>query len=361
MDFGSAEGPHRENRRFPSPPLTPRSQQNCKARSCLSPLQPLSIARRSLDEWPKAGSDDIGEWLQPPTIPGGRGNGSNGERTLWLQDSPSEDTTSILYDVIDYFEDVRKKGGRVFVHCCQGVSRSTSLVIAYLMWREGQSFDDEGCKRDWRLGLEYVDLYLIHFPVRLRQGAKGIKYGKEDILPLDMKGTWEDMEQCCKLGLAKSIGVSNFGVKKLSQLVQNAIITPALVQVEMNAAWQQENLRKFCKERGIHVSAWSPLGANGAVWGSLAVMDSPILKDIAYKSGKSVAQVALRWIIEEGATPIVKSFNSERMKQNLKIFDWELSESDSEKIKEIPQHRGFKGERFVSEFGPFKTFEELWE
>lgn len=209
-----------QTRRFPVP-LTPRSQQNCKARSSLPPLQPLSIARRSLDEWPKAGSDDIGEWAQPPT-PSGRGDvnksgerlkldlstiqrnsDSNGGlvkrdkiaffdkkcskvaehiylggdavardrdilkqngithvlncvgfvcpeyfksefvyRTLWLQDSPSEDITSILYDVFDYFEDVREKGGRVFVHCCQGVSRSTSLVIAYLMWREGQSFDD---------------------------------------------------------------------------------------------------------------------------------------------------------------------------------------------------------------------------
>ncbi|XP_017984933.1 PREDICTED: protein-tyrosine-phosphatase MKP1 isoform X2 [Theobroma cacao] len=206
-----------QTRRFPPPPLTPRSQQNCKARSCLPPLQPLSIARRSLDEWPKAGSDDIGEWPQPPTPSGNksgerlkldlssiqRNNDKNGGllkrdkiaffdkecskvaehiylggdavardreilkqngithvlncvgfvcpeyfkadfvyRTLWLQDSPSEDITSILYDVFDYFEDVREQGGRVFVHCCQGVSRSTSLVIAYLMWREGQSFDD---------------------------------------------------------------------------------------------------------------------------------------------------------------------------------------------------------------------------
>ncbi|RDY01352.1 hypothetical protein CR513_15337, partial [Mucuna pruriens] len=195
-----------------------------------------------------------------------------------------------------------------------------------------------------RLGLEYVDLYLIHFPVRLRQGVKGTKYGKEDILQLDMKGTWEDMEQCSKLGLAKSIGLSNFGVKKLSQILQNAIIPPALVQVEMNAAWKQENLRNFCKDKGIHVSAWSPLGANGAVWGSLAVMDSPILKDIALTKGKSVAQVALRWIIQQGATPIVKSFNSKRMKENLNIFCWELSQADMEKAKQIPQHRGFTGE-----------------
>ncbi|KAL8210677.1 hypothetical protein R6Q57_005114 [Mikania cordata] len=196
------------NKRLFPPLLTPRS--NSKSRSL---LPPLSIVRRSLDEWPKAGSDDVGEWPLPSTPSGERfkldlstiqripdKNASLGKRekiaffdkkcskvadhiflggdavardkkilkqhgithilncvgftcpeyykenfvyrTLWLQDSPSEDITSILYDVFDYFEDVREQKGTVFVHCCQGVSRSTSLVIAYRMWREGQSFDD---------------------------------------------------------------------------------------------------------------------------------------------------------------------------------------------------------------------------
>ncbi|OQU77253.1 hypothetical protein SORBI_3009G017400 [Sorghum bicolor] len=212
---GAAGGGGGQSRRVPPPPpLTPRSMSS-KARSCLPPLQPLAIARRTLDEWPKAGSDDVGEWPNP-TTPGAsrpssakpgeglrldlsslRSQGRKDQiaffdkecskvaehvylggdavaknrdilrkngithvlncvgfvcpeyfksdlvyRTLWLQDSPTEDITSILYDVFDYFEDVREQGGRVFVHCCQGVSRSTSLVIAYLMWREGQSFDD---------------------------------------------------------------------------------------------------------------------------------------------------------------------------------------------------------------------------
>ncbi|KAK9277910.1 hypothetical protein L1049_027467 [Liquidambar formosana] len=213
-----------------------------------------------------------------------------------------------------------------------------------------------------KLGVEYLDLYLIHWPIRMKQGTvTGFEVSKEDILPFDIKGTWEAMEECYKLGLVKSIGVSNYGTKKLSQLLQHATIPPAVNQVEMNPAWQQGKLREFCKEKGIHVCAWSPLGANGAFWGSLAVTESPILKDIAAAKGKSLAQVALRWIYEQGVSFIVKSFNKERMKENLQIFDWELSEDELAKIKQIPQRRGFSGEGCISQEGPYKSLEELWD
>ncbi|XP_056168784.1 methylecgonone reductase-like [Syzygium oleosum] len=210
-----------------------------------------------------------------------------------------------------------------------------------------------------RLGLEYVDLYLIHWPVRLKEGTEGINL-KGKLLPFDIKGTWEAMEECSKLGLAKSIGVSNFGTKKLSQLLIHATIPPAVNQVEMNVAWQQEKLRTYCREKGIHVSAWSPLAANGAPWGSLAVMENPLLKEIAIAKGKTVAQAALRWIYEQGSSIIVKSSNEERMRGNLQILGWELSQDDLERMKlQIPQRRGCAGEIFIVEDGPYKSVDEL--
>ncbi|CAK8576685.1 unnamed protein product [Lathyrus sativus] len=211
------------------------------------------------------------------------------------------------------------------------------------------------------LGLEYVDLYLIHWPVRFKQDVVGLNFTGEDMIPIDIKGVWEAMEEVHRLGLAKSIGVSNFGAKKLSILLENAKITPAVNQVEMNPSWNQGKLREFCKQKGIHVGAWSPLGAYKDPWGSAAVMDNPILHKIAEAKNKSVPQVVLRWIYQHGVTAIVKSFNKERMKQNLEIFDWELSQEESDKINQISQMRTLKAEMFIFENGPYKSLEELWD
>ncbi|XP_049398323.1 methylecgonone reductase-like [Solanum stenotomum] len=218
-----------------------------------------------------------------------------------------------------------------------------------------------------RLNMDYLDLYLIHLPVTLKKKVNSnddeARIDKEDIIPFDMRGTWEGMEECCRLGLAKSIGVSNFTCTKLSQILHYATIPPAVNQVEMHVAWRQEKMLEYCKEKGIHVSAWSPLGANGITpWGTHSVMESPVLKDIAIHKHKSVAQVALRWVYEQGASAIVKSFNKDRMKENLQILDWELSNEEIAQIQEIPPCTGFKVDMvLVHPNGPYKSAHQFWD
>ncbi|KAL5759934.1 hypothetical protein ACOSQ2_018772 [Xanthoceras sorbifolium] len=168
------------------------------------------------------------------------------------------------------------------------------------------------------------------------------------------------MEECQRLGLTKSIGVSNFSCKKLKTILSLATIPPSVNQVEMNPIWQQRKLVELCKAKGIIITAFSPLGAKGTSWGTNQVTDNEALKHIAKAHGKTVVQVSLRWIIEQGATAVVKSFNRKRMKENLEIFDWALTDEDYEKINQIPQHRLFNDD-FVFPHGPFKNVEELWD
>ncbi|KAF7846987.1 hypothetical protein BT93_L3509 [Corymbia citriodora subsp. variegata] len=211
------------------------------------------------------------------------------------------------------------------------------------------------------LGLEFVDLYLVHWPVCVKAGEYELPVKKEDLLPFDYESVWKAMEECQKLGLAKSIGVSNFSCKKLDKLLSIAEIPPAVNQVEVNPMWQQQKLREFCKEKGIHLTAYSPLGAKGTLWGTDRVMESKVLQEIAKAKGKTLAQVCLRWAHEQGVSVLVKSFNSERMKENLDIFDWSLSPDELNGISQLPQKKGFLGVEFVSPDGPYKSTEELWD
>ncbi|XP_074274475.1 non-functional NADPH-dependent codeinone reductase 2-like [Silene latifolia] len=211
------------------------------------------------------------------------------------------------------------------------------------------------------LKMEYIDLYLIHWPLSCQPGKYDFPIKEDDFLPMDFEGVWRAMEECQKLGLAKSIGVSNFSCKKLKDLLAVSKIPPAVNQVEVNPFWQQKKLIDLCKENGILVTAYSPLGAIGTFYGSNRVLESEVLQEIAKSKGKSIPQVCLRWAYEQGIAVVVKSFNRERMIENLTIFDWELSEEDHEKIQGIPQSRGVTGWPYLSNKGPFKTLEELWD
>lgn len=210
------------------------------------------------------------------------------------------------------------------------------------------------------LQVEYVDLYLIHLPVCMKPGPAVFQARRDDAMPFDFEGVWRGMEECHRLGLAKAIGVSNFTTRHLDKILAAATVTPAVNQVELNPAWQQRKLRAYCAEKGIHVAAYSPLG--GQRWSGSepnAVLESEALAEIAKARGKSVAQVALRWIYEQGVSPIVKSFSKERLKQNLDIFDWELTHHDLAKIAQIPQKKIVTADVIFSLGGEFTSSVDL--
>ncbi|KAK9903870.1 hypothetical protein M0R45_000842 [Rubus argutus] len=189
------------------------------------------------------------------------------------------------------------------------------------------------------LQMEYLDLYLIHWPISAKPGKLVYPLTEEYVLPLDLKGVWAAMEEAQRLGLTKSVGVSNFSTKKTENLLSFATIPPSVNQLEMSPFWQQKKLRDYCKANGIVVTAFSPLGAMGTSWGTNHVLESKVLQEIAEARGKSVAQVCIRWVLQLGATLAVKSYNKERLKQNLQVFDWELSQEDLNKISQIPQRK----------------------
>ncbi|WP_145134347.1 MULTISPECIES: aldo/keto reductase [Paenibacillus] len=166
-----------------------------------------------------------------------------------------------------------------------------------------------------KLGLDYLDLYLIHWPVA----------GK-------YKEAWRAMEQLYKDGRVKSIGVSNFQVHHLEDLMKDAEIVPVINQVEFHPMLTQKELRDFTKQHNIQLEAWSPL-----MQGEL--LNHPLLKELADKYGKSIAQVILRWDLQHGVVTIPKSTKEHRIVENASLFDFELSQEDMDRIDGLNENR----------------------
>ncbi len=155
-----------------------------------------------------------------------------------------------------------------------------------------------------QLGTDYVDLYLIHWPV------KGC-----------YKETWKVLEEIYRSGRARAIGVSNFLVHQLEDLLSDAEIVPAVNQVEFHPRLIQPDLLKFCREHGIQLEAWSPL-AQGQI------IAEPRVQELAAKYQKTPAQIVLRWDLQHEVVTIPKSIHAERIVENTRIFDFELSQED---------------------------------
>lgn len=196
--------------------------------------------------------------------------------------------------------------------------RREDLFVTSKVWNADQGYDGTLAAYEAsleRLGLESLDLYLIHWPVN----------GK-------FKETWRALETLYKAGRVKAIGVSNFQVHHLEELMADAEIKPMVNQVEFHPRLSQQALRDFTKAQGIQLEAWSPLMQGG-------LMDNAELLEIAAKHGKSVAQVILRWDLQHGVVTIPKSTKALRIAENASIFDFELTNEDMARIDALNEDR----------------------
>ncbi|KAH7546245.1 hypothetical protein FEM48_Zijuj01G0179900 [Ziziphus jujuba var. spinosa] len=197
--------------------------------------------------------------------------------------------------------------------------------------------------------LEYLDLYLVHWPISAKPGKGKSPIKEEEIMPMDYKSVWAAKKESQRLSLTKSIGVSIFSTKKLQNLLSFATIPPA------------KKLTEFCKANNIMVTAYSPLEANGTTRGSNHVINNQVLKDIAVARGKTIAQASLRWIYEQEATSVPKSYNKEMLKENLDIFDWKLTQEGIHKINQLPQKKIILHAAAARNETDPKLLKELWD
>lgn len=195
-----------------------------------------------------------------------------------------------------------------------GVDRS-ELFITTKLWV--QDADYESAKKAIetsleKLGLDYLDLYLIHQPMG------------------DYVGAYRAMEAAYKEGKLRAIGVCNFYPARLADLCETVDVIPAVNQIELHPFFQQEDALALMKEYGVRPEAWGPFAE-----GNHGIFTHPVLSSIGEKYGKSAAQVALRWNVQRGVVVIPKSVHKDRMEQNMNIWDFELSEDDMNEIAKL--------------------------
>ncbi|XP_015042817.2 1,5-anhydro-D-fructose reductase isoform X1 [Drosophila pseudoobscura] len=236
-------------------------------------------------------------------------------------------------DTAYFYQNEVEVGRAIRDRIAEGVVKREDIFLVTKLWNvhHDPGYVEPICRKQLRtLGLDYIDLYLMHMPV-------GYKYvNEETLLPKDDEGnlqlsdvdyldTYKAMEKLVKQGLVRSIGVSNFNSEQLARILANCEIKPVTNQVECSPGLNQKPLTAFCKQHGITVTAYSPLGRPKPDAQKPNYIYSPDVVAIAKKYGKTTPQIVLRYLIDLGTIPIPKSSNINRVTENFDIFDFELT------------------------------------
>jgi D-xylose reductase len=234
------------------------------------------------------------------------------------------------------------------------------------------------CERSLRdLKLDVLDLYLVHFPIALAFVPFDLRYPPGwfhdpqaaqpamKSIRVPIADTWGAMEELVRAGLVKRIGVCNFGASLLRDLLSHCAIRPAALQVELHPYLTQQRLLRYCREEQIAVTAFSPFGADsylplGMAQPGESVLEDPVVTTIAAAHGRSPAQVCLRWAVQRGTVAIPKTQRLERLKENLSVFDFALSDDEMKRLAALDRNRRFND---PAEFGEkaFNTFYPIFD
>lgn len=209
----------------------------------------------------------------------------------------------------------------------QGGKPRKELFITSKVWNTDRGYDStlRACEKSLNnLGMDYLDLYLIHWP------ANTLQFGdKAASINLD---TWKAMERLVDEGLVRSIGLSNFYPNHLAPIIANANIAPVVDQIEYHPGLLQKETIDICRKNSILVEAWSPLGRG-------KLLEDPVLVEIAARHGKTTAHVIISWCIQNGVLPLVKSTHAARIRENLDYGGFSLDKHEMEAISARPEIR----------------------
>lgn len=261
-----------------------------------------------------------------------------------------------------------------------GLCEREDLWVTSKLWNTYHAAEHvlPACQRSLQdLGLDYLDLYLIHFPIAQRYVPFETNYppgwffdpnADQPVIEearVPVSETWQAMEELAKSGLVRNIGICNFGTSQIRDLLSYAKIRPAVLQVEAHPYLAQEKLLRYCHEQKIACTAFSPLGAQsyfslGMADPSEAVLKHAVIKRISGEVGKTEAQVLLRWGVQRGTAVIPKTSSRERMIENIDIFGFDLTQDQMAAISALDQGRRFND---PGQFGEaaFNTFLPIYE